>query len=178
MSQFFTFSYNLQILRGNSNRNDVIRNDFYEELTLDRITFHPVTWYRWICLRVDMIGCIKGNLNMFCKFQIHSVQIYFTTATLKCLIKLASTPSSHPMKGPNIKNFKKSFCFLKRRKMIFETCPVSFRFIVCRYFFFQNGDFKLLKTTTTTTTTTITTTCIHPFFSPSDFDSLPCPLVR
>ena len=59
-NNFIYLYFNLQEFDGNVDRNSVSANKLPHVIDVDRVRFHPVAWYRGICMRVELIGCVKG----------------------------------------------------------------------------------------------------------------------
>ena len=51
----------LQVFTANSDRHTIVTNTFPKSIAASYIRIHPMTWYGWMSMRVDFIGCSIGK---------------------------------------------------------------------------------------------------------------------
>ena len=51
-----------QVFQANSDRHTIVTNIFPRSIVASHIRVHPQTWYSWVSMRIEFIGCPIGEL--------------------------------------------------------------------------------------------------------------------
>ena len=51
-----------QVFQANSDRHTIVTNTFPRSIVASHIRVHPQTWYSWVSMRVEFIGCPIGEI--------------------------------------------------------------------------------------------------------------------